>query len=145
MSFPGKFTMMFGQASLKVILYNYHQVLIIDVADREIKDLIDRTKPDHNKIEKIIDIKFGKMAYGRFQCLIAAKEIGKKNIIIMDLLGQSMNRNMTYVDNVPIVKISIKNDNAAMSNGTENYVLQWDETRKAYEQKQIDFSIADDR
>ena len=63
----------------------------------------------------------------------------------MDLLGQSMNRNMTYVDNVPIVKISIKNDNAAMSNGTENYVLQWDETRKAYEQKQIDFSIADDR
>ena len=52
---------------------------------------------------------------------------------------------MTYVDNDPIVKISIKNDNAAMSNGTENYVLQWDETRKAYEQKQIDFSIADDR
>jgi len=41
----------------------------------------------------------------------------------MDLLGQSSSRNIVYVDNEPIVKFSIKNDNAAMSNGTENYLL----------------------
>jgi len=57
--------------------------------------------------------------------LIAAKEKGKKNIMIMDLLVNLSinNRNMVYVDNEPIVKISNKNDNAAMSNGTENYLL----------------------
>lgn len=107
--------------------------------------MIDRNLPDHNKIEKILDVKFGLKTNGKFQCLIAAKEIGHKNIIIIDLLGQSENRNMVYVDNEPIVKISIKNDNAAMSNETENYILEYNENRKAYEQKQIDLSFSDAR
>ena len=50
----------------------------------------------------------------------------------MDLNGNSKRINMTYMDNTPIVKISKLNNNVAMSNGTEHYLLEYNEEKQKY-------------